>query len=170
MDKKSKLFYASPELIPAITEGLTVQLQENYKVKISERAIGSQDIEISKNANLAFLGCKIYKQISFSATPTGQIMCQVYGDGFGGLLLPCIIAAIACLIPLGLIVTFVISFCLFKSSMEKKKVVEEIFSMTQEIINANANMSQKGSTEKNCPKCGAVCEGSGFCSECGAKI
>ena len=170
MDKKSKVFYASPDLLPAITEGLLIQLQENFKVKTSDRSTGNMDIEIFKNERLALLGCKIYKQISFSTTPTGQIMCQIYGDGFGGILLPVIIAIIALFIPLGLIVSIVIVVLLIKANIAKKKINEEVFSMVQEIINAAPQMQQDDTGENICPKCGAAVEGSGFCPECGAKI
>ena len=170
MDKKSKVFYASPDLLPAITEGLLIQLQENYKVKTSDRSTGNMDIEIFKNERLALLGCKIYKQISFSTTPTGQIMCQIYGDGFGGILIPIIIAAVALIIPAGFIVSIVIVALLIKNSIDKKKVNEEVFSMVQEIINAVPQMQAADSKESVCPKCGASVEGSGFCPECGTKI
>ena len=170
MDKKSKVFYASPDLLPAITEGLLIQLQENYKVKTSDRSTGNMDIEIFKNERLALLGCKIYKQISFSTTPTGQIMCQIYGDGFGGILIPIIIAAVALIIPAGFIVSIAIVALLIKNSIDKKKVNEEVFSMVQEIINAAPQMQEADSKESVCPKCGASVEGSGFCPECGTKI
>lgn len=170
MDKKSKVFYASPDLLPAITEGLLIQLQENFKVKTSDRSTGNMDIEIFKNERLALLGCKIYKQISFSTTPTGQIMCQIYGDGFGSILLPLIIAVIAFFIPVGQLVTIVIAVLLIKTSIDKKKVNEEIFSMIQEIINAAPQMQQAETGTTTCPQCGTTVEGSGFCPECGAKI
>ena len=171
MDKKSKFFYASPELLPAITEGLLIQLQENFRVKTSDRSTGNIDIEIFKNERLALLGCKIYKQISFSTTPTGQIMCQIYGDGFGGIVLPIIIAAIAFSIPVvGQLVTIIIAVLLIKTSIDKKKVNEEVFSMVQEIINAAPQMQQAETGTTTCPKCGSAVEGSGFCPECGTKI
>ena len=170
MDKKSKVFYASPDLLPSITEGLLIQLQENFKVKTSDRSTGNMDIEIYKNEHLALLGCKVYKQISFSTTSNGQIMCQIYGDGFGGILLPVIIALIALFIPFGLIVSIVIVALLIKANIDKKKINEEVFSMVQEIINAAPQMQQDDTGENICPKCGAAVEGSGFCPECGAKI
>ena len=170
MDKKSKVFYASPALLPAITEGLLFQLQENFKVKTSDRSTGNMDIEIFKNERLALLGCKIYKQISFSTTPTGQIMCHIYGDGFGGIILPIVIAVIAFFIPAGLLVSLVIAGLLIKTSFDKKKVNEEVFSMVQEIINAAPQMQQAESGTITCFQCGTVVEGSGFCPECGAKI
>ena len=170
MDKKSKVFYASPDLLPVITEGLLIQLQENFKVKTSDRSTGIQDIEIFKNEHLAFLGCKVYKQISFSTTPTGQILCQIYGDGFGGLLLPIIIAAVAFLIPFGQLVTLVIVALIIKGAIDKKKVTEEVFSLVQEIINATPQIQQAENVLATCPKCGASVEGGGFCPECGTKI
>lgn len=170
MDKKSKIFYTSPELIPIITEGLLLQLQENFKVKTSDRSTGNQDIEIYKNEYLAFLGCKIYKQISFSTTSTGQILCQVYGDGLGGLILPIIIAAVAFFIPMGVLVTIIISVLVINGTLGKKKITEEIFSMIQEIIDANNQMTQSGGSGKVCPECGTVNDGAGFCSECGTRI
>ena len=172
MNTEKKVFYASQDLIPAVTESLALQLEENYKVKIENR-LNETEITITKHEMLAWAGGKILKTISLSGAPNGQIICRVSGIGFGGILVPCIIMVISYALSICFPFFFLAVFitCVIIGGLKKKsKLTKEIFELVKEAIEANKNIAETQNVEKKCPNCGSVCQGVGFCAECGTKI
>ena len=175
MDTKSKIFYASSTLIPTVAESLRMQLELNYKVKMENRLGSDIELTIVKDEYSAWNGRKLLKRITLSSTSNGQIICQVAGMGWGGMIMPLIITVVAfAFSPLTVGVT--LGFLLFmvysiiKGIKEKKALTNEIFQLTQEAIEAGKNIAAEQNIEKPCPQCGTIVHGAGFCTECGTKI
>ncbi|MBE6388301.1 MAG: hypothetical protein E7045_09645 [Lentisphaerae bacterium] len=169
MNSKTKVFYASQDLIPAVVESLNLQLEQDYKVSI-ENSINGTEIKIVKSEFMAWAGGKILKTISLSGASNGQIICRVSGMGWGGILLPCIIAIAGTCFGITFPLAIFVIFTLILGIRKKNKLTEEIFQLTGEAIEANKNMAENQKGEKKCPNCGCVSQGSGFCPECGTKI
>ena len=175
MDTKSKIFYASSTLIPTVAESLRMQLELNYKVKMENRLGNDIELTVVKDEYNAWKGRKLLKRITLSSTPNGQIVCQVAGMGWSGLIMPLIIVVVAFVFsPLtaGVTLAFLIImvYSIIKGIKEKKALTNEIFQLTQEAIEAGKNIAAEQNIEKTCPQCGTIVHGAGFCPECGTKI
>ena len=173
MSSKSKVFYASQELIPVITEALNLQLGQDYNVKVENR-IGGVELSVTKYEFLSLAGAKIKKTISLTSTANGQIICQVTGLGWGGILVPLVISSVLEVLSLGfpsfLVIAFFIDCSIGYGLFCKYKLTKEIFELIKEAIEANKNMNFAQNIEKKCPNCGIVVQTAGFCPECGTKI
>lgn len=174
MKTKTKVFYASQELIPSVVESLNLQFEQDYKVKIENRLNGAE-LKIVKGETKSWAGGKIQKTISLSGASNGQIICRVTGMGWGGIFIPSalVVAAFAFspfTVGVTLLFMFYIIYTIIKGIREKNKLTDDIFELTKEAIEGNKNMSAGQNTEKTCPNCGTICQGTGFCSECGTRI
>ena len=170
MNTKSKVFYASQELIPVITESLKLQLEQEFKnVKVENRLNNGTEITISAKEHLALFGGKIKKTIALTPASNGQIISTITGMGIGGILLPCVIAGILCITPFVLF-GIVYAIVIYAGIRKKDKVCDSIFDLIKESIEANRNFTAAPKVEKTCPNCGNIAKGAGFCPECGTKI
>ena len=174
MSSKSKVFYAPQELLPFVVEALNLQLGQDYKVKVENHTGAGTELIVTKNEFLSWAGAKIQKTISLTPASNGQIMCQITGLGWGGILVPIIAALVLDTLgfafPLFWVVSLFIECSIGYGLFCKYKLNKEIFEIIKESIEANKNMVISQNTEKKCPNCGFVSKGSGFCPECGTKI
>ena len=172
MFKKTKIVFASEELISVISEDLQLQLQVDYKVKMSNQTSGGVELQISKRDFLALVGGKESKTVYLSPAPNGNIICETFGPGLGALIVPAIIIIVSFATGfLSLISLLVLGITIF-GIVRNNKLSQAILNLVQESATRNTKDLENKPEDASsvCPNCKTVNEGSGFCAECGTKL